>query len=250
MTNIGNYAAHARFWDWGGHDRSCEHEHWLQYAKKYGNTALSPMCAWGETAAYMATRGMVAIGLDGTPEMVNQGIARFAHIPGFHIYEGDIRNFKLNIPPIDFCFCVDFGHLQNMDEIASAISCINRHMRVGGGFVIEAGIRLQSDTTADFPKQTFHPQTQIYPDMHVWKISRNRYDAKLARRYISQIFFAKHADGSIESFDHDFYLQEYYQEQWLEMLADCGFVIKGEFTDRNGTSWNGEKSWIVEAVKV
>ena len=31
-NDIGNYARHAKYWDWGGYDRSEEHEHWLKYA--------------------------------------------------------------------------------------------------------------------------------------------------------------------------------------------------------------------------
>jgi len=32
MANgIGNYARHAKYWDWGGYDRTEEHEHWLKF---------------------------------------------------------------------------------------------------------------------------------------------------------------------------------------------------------------------------
>ena len=56
INDIGNYARHAQYWDWGGHDRSAEHEYWLNYAVQYGKNVLIPMCAWGETGAHMAER--------------------------------------------------------------------------------------------------------------------------------------------------------------------------------------------------
>ena len=53
MTNdIGNYARHAQYWDWGGYDRTGEHEHWRGYAAKYSKNVLIPMCTWVETGAY------------------------------------------------------------------------------------------------------------------------------------------------------------------------------------------------------
>ena len=36
-NNIGNYAQHAKYWGWSGHDNTPEHEHWFKYAAKYGN---------------------------------------------------------------------------------------------------------------------------------------------------------------------------------------------------------------------
>ena len=81
MANgIGNYARHAQYWDWSGHVRTGEHEHWLKYAIKYGKNVLIPMCVWGETGAYMAQRGMNVTAFDVTPEMVADGKKRFGDI--------------------------------------------------------------------------------------------------------------------------------------------------------------------------
>ncbi|MDR1001635.1 MAG: hypothetical protein LBL96_12710 [Clostridiales bacterium] len=46
MNDIGNYARHAQYWNWGNldHDRTTEHEYWFKYAAKYGKTCLPP-CA-------------------------------------------------------------------------------------------------------------------------------------------------------------------------------------------------------------
>jgi len=54
----GDYAKHAQYWDWSGHDRTPEDAYWYRYATRYGNNVLIPMCALGETGAYMAERGM------------------------------------------------------------------------------------------------------------------------------------------------------------------------------------------------
>ena len=78
MTNhIGNYAKHAKYWDWSGHDRTEEHEYWFKYARKFGNNVLIPMCAWGETGAYMAQKEMNVTAFDVTPEMIAESKKRF-----------------------------------------------------------------------------------------------------------------------------------------------------------------------------
>ena len=46
MSNdIGNYARHAQYWDWGGYDHTGEHEYWFKKAVKYGRNVLIHICA-------------------------------------------------------------------------------------------------------------------------------------------------------------------------------------------------------------
>jgi len=116
-NHIGNYAKHARFWDWSGHNRTQEHEYWLKHACKYGNNVLIPMCALGETGAYMAQKGMNVYSFDITPEMIIESKKRFGGIPGLQFFEGDVTNFRFDIPPADFCYCTDFGHISTIEDI-------------------------------------------------------------------------------------------------------------------------------------
>ena len=57
-NNMGNYGKHAQYWDWGkfDYDRTPNDEYWFDYAKKYGSSALFPMCAWGNRCIYGKTR--------------------------------------------------------------------------------------------------------------------------------------------------------------------------------------------------
>ena len=238
MTNdIGNYAQHARYWDWGGYDRTAEHEHWFNYAAKYGKNILIPMCAWGETGAYMAERGMNVTAFDITAEMITEGQNRFGDIPGLRLCVGDIRDFRFDIHLTDFCFSMDFGHLLTIEDVKKALICINNHLREGGCLVIETGVRMPSAKSDDHPLETFYPLTQIYPDIKVWKTGVTRNDAETGRHYISQTFYAEDKNGNVESFDHAFYLQSYYREEWLAAFKECGFAVVGEYSSRNVKSW-------------
>jgi len=251
MPGIGNYAKHAAYWDWGGYDRAEDHAYWLKYAAKYGKKVLIPMCAWGETGAYLARRGFDVTGFDITPEMIAQGKARFGEVAGLRLYEGDVRDFRFDIPPVDFCFSMDFGHIQTIGEVKKALVCINGHLREGGCMVIETGLRMPGSESNYSATQTFYPVRQVYPNIKVWKTGDTYNDAETGRCNISQTFFAQDERGRVESFDHAFYLQGYYREEWLAAFEESGFEIAGEYDSRELASWQsgGSGFRIFEAVK-
>jgi SAM-dependent methyltransferase len=246
--NIGNYALHAAIWDWGGYDRTEEHEYWCHYAAHYGKNVLIPFCAIGETGAYMARRGFTVTAFDITPEMIVEGKKRFGNIPGLQFFEGDVRDFHFDIPPADFCFATDFGHIQTIEEVKKALLCINRHLREGGILVIETGLPPRESYYA--PPKTFYPKKQVYKDKKVWKTGDAFNDAKTGHCYISQTVYIEGKDGKVEQFDHSFYLQYYPRDTWLSALAECGFEIRHEYCNREKETWREDNGlWIVEAAK-
>lgn len=249
-NNIGNYAKHAKYWDWSkfDHDRTLEDDYWYNYAKRYGSNVLIPMCAWGSTGAYMAERGMTVTAFDITAEMIAEGKKHYGGIKNLNLFEGDVRNFRFDITSADFCYCVDFGHILTIDDIKKALVCINNHLRDGGGLIIEA--TLPPKESSSYARQIFMPENQPYPDLKVWKTSEGHLDAEKSRNYISQTFYAEDEKGNVESFEHSFYLQSYTREEWISALKECGFVIKGEYGDREVKSWqSGDGCLIIEAVK-
>ncbi len=240
-SEIGNYAKHAQFWDWSGHDRTAEHDYWYTYAKRYGNNVLLPMCAWGATGAYMAERGMSVTAFDITPEMIAEGGKRFGDVPGLTLREGDVRDFRFDIPPADFCFSMDFGHLLTIEDVKRALACINNHLRDGGCMVIKTGMRTPGAASSAHPGETFYPLKQMYPHLKVWKTGDTRIDAQTGRCHIAQTFYAEDESGHIESFEHAFYLQSYTRDEWLEAFRESGFEVAEEREDGG--------SYIFEAVK-
>lgn len=249
--DIGNYAKHAQYWDWSNldHDRTAEDEYWYQYAKRYGSHVLIPMCALGEAGVYMARRGMNVTAFDITQEMIAEGKKRFGDVPGLRLCEGDVRDFRFDIAPADFCYSTDFGHILTIEDIKRSLVCIHFHLRSGGGLVIET--TLPPTESHSYPLQTFMPSKQVYPGLKVWKTGEGRFDAENGRHYIYQKFYAQDESGHTEVFDHDFYLQSYSREQWLLALNESGFDIVGEYKNREVESWQSGSSgfWMVEACK-
>ncbi len=246
--NIGNYALHAAIWDWGGHDRTEEHEYWCHYAAQYGKNVLIPFCAIGETGAYMAHRGFTTTAFDITPEMITEGKKRFDHVPGLQLSEGDVTDFYFDIPPADFCFATDFGHIHTIEKVKKALLCINRHLREAGILAIETGLCAKESNYT--PNKTFYPKEQVYPDKKIWKTGDSSNDSKTGRCYISQTVYIENRNSNVEQFNHSFYLQCYPRDAWLSALEECGFEIRSEYNNREKESWReGDGFWIVEAVK-
>ncbi|MCL2415631.1 MAG: class I SAM-dependent methyltransferase [Defluviitaleaceae bacterium] len=234
MDGIGNYSYHAKYWNWSGYDRSQEHKFWLEYAEKYGKNILIPMCAWGETGAYMAEHGYNVTIFDITQEMITESKKNFGNIPNLQILQGDIRDFNFDIS-VDFCFVVDFGHILSIDDIKRALICIKNHLRNNGCLVIQTDLRMPNDISFYNEPQIFYPVKQMYPNKKVWKKGDTRYDSETGRRYVSQTFYTEHIgseENNIESFNHAFCLQAYYREEWLAVFKECGFHIKREYGNR------------------
>jgi SAM-dependent methyltransferase len=190
----------------------------------------------------MAERGMNVTAFDVTPEMIDEGKKRFGDLSGLRLYEGDIRSFRFDIPHVDFCYCTDFGHIHSIEEVKKALACINTHLRDGGCLVVETGLRLLDAKSHYTPTETFYPQKQVYPGIKVWKTGETRNDGETGRTYISQIFYAENESGNVESFNHAFYMQLYYREEWLAAFKECGFDIATESDNSGYHSFEAVKS--------
>lgn len=117
----------------------------------------------------------------------------------------------------------------------------------GWRFII--GISPPSSESFELPKQTFYPQVPNYTDKKVWKESKNRYDAFTKRLHIDQIVYIQDEKG-ITSFPYSVTLLYYEQDEIRSALKDAGFMITGEFQNRNKELWTTESSeWIIESIK-
>ena len=250
MNKHGNYARHAQYWDWSSldHDRIPSDEADYKYAKQYGDSILIPMCAWGHLGAYMAQRGMNVTAFDIAPEMIAEGKKRFGDIANLNLFVGDVRDFRFDIDPVDVCAFADWGHIHSLEDLKKALACINEHLRDGGCLLLGEYIGAHDDESG---VQTFRVENNPYPDRVVYKTTnKSRNEAATRRWYCSQTVYIEYNDGRKEQFEHEFYMQGYTREEWLEALHECGFDVKAEYKNREKEPWSeGDGYWVAEAVK-
>jgi len=249
--DIKTYAKHARIWGLYGSDQTEEYDYQYKYAEKFGKNILYAACGVGTMGAYMAERGFNVTAFDRTPEMIEEGLKRFGGIENLKLLQGDVRDFNFDIAPVDFCTCACFGYLLNIEDIRKALTCINRHLRVGGCLLVEDWFRQPNEKTEYYPPKRFD-FGEVLPGVNVWKINTDkcRHDGENGRHYISQEVHIEE-DGVVEMFNHEFYLQSYYRDEWVNALHDAGFAWENEYKNREKELWQeGDESWFVEAIKV
>ena len=210
---------------------------------------LIPMCALGQTGAYMAQKGFFVTAFDITKEMIDEGKKRFGSVENLSLKIADICNLHLGESDFDFCFIAtqDLHLLSDFKMVKKAFRSLASHLREGGGLSLE--LVLPSSESFELPKQTFYPQVPNYTDKKVWKESKNRYDAFTKRLHIDQIVYIQDEKG-ITSFPYSVTLLYYEQDEIRSALKDAGFMITGEFQNRNKELWTTESNeWIIEAIK-
>lgn len=225
-----NYSKHAAYWDWDLYDRSEELDFWNKMALKYGKTVLSPMCAIGQAASYMANKGYIVTALDYTKEMVAEGQKRFGGIPGLAFVYGDIRTYQFE-KAFDFCFIdgTDLHLLLTLEDVKLALCNIHRHLRAGGGFGLEV-VYPFTQSHSD-PMKRFDPRVPRNDGTVIWKEGSSNYNAITKRQDIHQVVCVQ-KDGKIERIGHNVSLQYYDREEFYQAFHECGFAVAGEYCDR------------------
>lgn len=197
----------------------------------------------------MAQKGFFVTAFDITKEMIDEGKKRFGSVENLSLKIADICNLHLGESDFDFCFIAtqDLHLLSDFKMVKVAFRSLASHLREGGGLSLE--LVLPSSESFELPKQTFYPQVPNYTDKKVWKESKNRYDAFTKRLHIDQIVYIQDEKG-ITSFPYSVTLQYYEQDEIRSALKDAGFMITGEFQNRNKELWTTESSeWIIESIK-
>ena len=250
MLLINDYTQQAIVWDWDGYDNTPEYDYWCDYAARFGKNVLIPMCAHGQTGAYMAGKGFQVTAFDIAPEMITEGNKRYGAVNDLKLAVADLLSLNLDKKDFDFTFIAGNGDLhllQNIEDVEKALRSLHRHLRGGGCLALE--LTLPGRESWQSPPRVFHPRKPNYADKRVWKESESRYDALEKRHYIHQIIYIEDG-GGVGHFDHDVRLQYYERKDMLAFLRACGFCVQNEYCNREREPWkHGDSLWIVEAIK-
>ena len=247
MTN--NYQKQALVWDWDAFDNSPEYAHWCNLARPYGQNVLIPMCAHGQSGAYMAQEGFNVTAFDITPEMIEAGRERYGTVEGLTLTVADMLALDLAKKDFHFVFIGGNGDLHllpSLEDVGKAFVSIYKHMRPGACLFLE--LTLPWKESFNHPKRIFHPRVPNYTDKKIWKENQSAYDAHSQRQRISQKVYIEDARG-LDSFTQEVALQYWERDAVIALLSQCGFTIKNEYSDKDKTPWTPESNtWIVESI--
>lgn len=202
----------------------------LKHAKQIGGPILELAAGTGRIAMPVLENGFQYVGIDLSPEFVdraNKKITRFGDLSEMLV--GDIRNFDLQ-RKFNFIF-IGFNsifHLMNEDEIISCLTCVCKHLKENGKFLI--------DMFVPNPKFLYRDENKYYPvgeykdnnGKTVLVKEKNKYDPQTEISHITWYAFHEGKAGpEIFNYSHFMILPERIQR----LLKDTGFIIENIFGD-------------------
>jgi SAM-dependent methyltransferase len=211
-------------------DVSAEVEWLLQRLGRDCSPVLEPACGSGRVLAGLAKRGIEAVGIDSSPEMVRLARRRLKSLPGEAVV-ADMADFELNRAFGGAVCQVDsLAHLVDPRDAVAHLACVARQLRPGARYLVQLELRDPRD-----------PWLGVRPS--VWQAERDRTQLRITWR-VEQIDLdagteIQHArfevvDGRV--FEERFTMAAWKPERWAAAVAEAGFdyaaVYDGDRPDR------------------
>jgi len=246
------YRLRAEFWDCFFGDRDAEIKFWADWAARYGQRVLAPMCATGEVAAGLRERGLRVLGVDIVAAMVRLGRSRVGDDREIFFLQGDVSALPLRTGAFDFAFLGtgDFHHFLTEDEQRRVLQNLWRILRPGGGLGLALYPPPRGKKGKTSGKKRFPPlRPPADAQVQVWKESETQYHPHNRRLTISQTIFVidNHQQNK---FSYVLNLQLFQQKEMQSLLKSAGFEMVAELGSYQGEPYvTGAADWIVIVEK-
>lgn len=165
MPDLGFYASQAELYDLAfSWDVEGEVAWLLERFGPATRSVLEPFCGNGRLFPGFARHGVETAGVDLSREMLTRAATRMT-AAGFAaplLAQADTRAFDLG-RHFDAAFCPvnSFGYLHTDDDLARHLDCVAHHLRPGGRYLVQLGLRniddfrpLPVDTTSQWDVDT------------------------------------------------------------------------------------------------
>ena len=112
---------------------------YVRQAEKCGGPVLELACGTGRIAVPMAEQGMQVTGLDISDSMLAHARRKAAErAVAVEWVRADCRDFTLNKRfSLIFLAFNSLGHLHDLESVAACFSCVRRHLRREGRFIVD-----------------------------------------------------------------------------------------------------------------
>ena len=206
--------------------RGVPYRGWMVYLKqilkardKSANRVLDLACGTGIVSELLARTGAEVVGIDISPEMIEQA-KRKAVKHGLAIRYEVQDAVELDLPGHEFDLCVCFfdslNYITDPAKLARAIENVYRHLAPGGLFVFDVN-------SAYALENGFFDQNNLdAPDRfrYIW---RSEYDSSTQLCRISMRFFVRSERGVDDEFRETHIQRAYDEAEVRGMLCGAGF---------------------------
>jgi ubiquinone/menaquinone biosynthesis C-methylase UbiE len=134
---------YARFYDWTYEGIAEDIPFYLHAAREHGSPVLELACGTGRITIPLAREGFEVIGLDLSAEMLRIAGEKLSKEPAevrahVRLIEADMSAFALHeTVSLAFVPAASLFHLHTDQQRSSCLSCITRHLKPGGGVIVD-----------------------------------------------------------------------------------------------------------------
>jgi SAM-dependent methyltransferase len=215
------------------------HDFWLDMAKQCDGPILELCCGNGRISIPLADEGYQVTGIDISASMLEEGKKRSSEVEWI---QGDVQNFEIDKQFSLIIFPINsLGHLLSFEAIESCFSCVRKHLKPEGKFIID----LTNSCHQEYLSCLFQPKTRnlfsIYPDPDgsgtIIVTEESEFD--WAKQVWTVNFFFKLA-GQEEEIIEQVTLRSYFPQELKALLKFSGFKVEDHFGDYNRASFTAQ----------
>ena len=204
---------------------------WIKQARKYGSPVLELTSGTGRITIPISKEGIKITGLDASESMLKEARKKSEQEKlDIEWVCADCRNFELNekFALIFFPFTT-MSHLYDLEDIEACFSCVKKHLKPKGWFIIDI-FNPRLDILLRDPTKRYPVSTYPNPDgKGMIEITENNvYDDATQ---ITRIKWYHKIEGQEEEIEEELNLRIFYPQEIDALLKYNGFTIEEKFGD-------------------
>lgn len=213
---------------------------YLKMIEKFGESILELACGTGRLTIPIAEKGFEIIGIDISEAMINEANNKSNSAKlDIEFIESDIRNFELNqkfslilLPFNSIC------HLHDFESITSCFSCVKKHLKTNGRFIIDVFKPdlnfLLRDKNKSFEKAVYKNPYANNEVKLMESINYNEVDQISQFKWLFQI--------EEEETEQDLNMRMFFPQELDNYLRFAGFEIEEKFGDYDESAFTNSSS--------
>lgn len=228
---------YARFYDWIYEGITEDIPFYLAAAREHGSPVLELACGTGRITIPLAREGFEVIGLDLSAEMLRIAREKLSKerpevSARVRLIEADVSDFALDeIVNLAFIPASSLFHLHTDEQRSSCLSCIGRHLKPGGGVIVDLtpAERMANQTVGE--TQEFRRSVSPLTGLLTRELGKLSIDREAQRVTVEHTYVEQLPDESEKRYvfvDGYTWLTE---DQMRGLLAEAGFVNVEVFGD-------------------